>query len=84
MYTPTICFLGIEGLTIGPNILKKVFKPSSFLTGATFFIAGWNSGAWRKQILALSTAVLILSESLLNFKPKYSSTLLEPQLDETP
>ena len=31
-----------------------------------------------------STAVLILSASLLNFKPKYSSTLLEPQLDETP
>ena len=27
--------------------LKNVLNPSSFLTGATFFIDGWNNGACR-------------------------------------
>jgi len=35
-------------------MLKTVLIPSSFLTGATFFIAGWNTGANMNPIPAFS------------------------------
>ena len=39
-YSESKNILGMDGFTIGPSILKNVFNLSSFLTGATFFIAG--------------------------------------------
>ena len=43
--------LGKEGFTMGPSILKKVLIRRLLRTGATFFMAGLNRGACRKQML---------------------------------
>jgi hypothetical protein len=69
---------------MGPSILKKVFIFSALRTGATFFIAGLNKGAWRKQTPACSISFLSLSWSVENRYPKYSRILEDPQEDETP
>ena len=66
------------GLVSGPRMLKIVLMPSSFRTGATFFIAGWWFGANMKPMPTSAMQRAIRSGDRSMFTPSASSTSALP------
>ncbi len=81
--TPITCLFTPTGFVIGPKRLKIVLIPSSFLIGATFFIAGWNFGAKRKTKFFSLSSLSTSSGSTFIFTPNFSRISAEPSFEET-
>ena len=61
-------------------MLNKVLTPNSFLTGATFFMAGWWLGANINPKPVSSMLKVMLEGDKLMLAPKFSSTSALPLL----